>query len=914
MEPESSDSDVSVGGGEDYRFASPLTAPIPLPPPPSKHALESADAVQARLDELSRVETHNDKKYDLLKAKRQRKDEKIRRRREAQDKKWATILDARQRRDARIAARRKREDAAFTQFFEHDLDEEETNLRRRLKRLKRGLPLDESPKAGMRNVSGPSMSPPSSLPAVPPPAKRHQVGPPGHPDSVNPSQSRPAAQSSLSASSTKSGLSAPPYSFYRDPGSAFSRPYQHGPYSTTPNASSPKTTTNGLPQGPPDRNSDRPGLGLLGRPSSPHSRPGTNAQSPVTPATNAASQPPRQTSSSYDTRPPPTTTSSGFASINAPPPSGFASVNARSTATPPASHAGLARPAADTEANRTPVGPAGNNGVDRDRFQQYGATPTSAPSPAASNSGSKRTPSTTHPYQMSEAFANRHHHCERVDSLNRGIWTSYGVGGTADNPTGPAVEMYLRCNHEGCSRIDWRTVHGLQCHIVKNHAQPKGTIGSLDKALERYGVPIKEVEEHELKHGRGSGGTMADPKNHKIKTKTKEALGGLETRPYIRKETPGSYDPDTRPAGYRPSPTTASPALSDEIKRSPATIASMNGSKPFSATTDEAKRSAPQMAGQSPVNVFSAVRHDWYRPGPFSSGPPPKPEPKSLQGDFGASEAARKEQQPLLTQSGAELSNGFQSKSPSLNTLPPRPQPSSTITVGAASAVAGVPGADEKMTNAPTQSTPAAIVQAETTEAKSDSPADAPKQDASVPKPSLTDGDVQMTGTDEPSEKKAEEKLDSTPATTTVESEKKPASEAVPATTKTEAELEVPAKHAEDESEDQSETIVVDGDAGKDASAAKRNTNPTFQSPVMTTRSVQASAATATTPGSATRRGSRRSSVARKSVDHEMDGYNDGKGEKEKENEEEKEGSKDENKVERETRRSMAGRLLRRGR
>jgi hypothetical protein len=126
MEPESSDSDVSVGGGEDYRFASPLTAPIPLPPPPSKHALESADAVQARLDELSRVETHNDKKYDLLKAKRQRKDEKIRRRREAQDKKWATILDARQRRDARIAARRKREDAAFTQFFEHDLDEEET--------------------------------------------------------------------------------------------------------------------------------------------------------------------------------------------------------------------------------------------------------------------------------------------------------------------------------------------------------------------------------------------------------------------------------------------------------------------------------------------------------------------------------------------------------------------------------------------------------------------------------------------------------------------------------------------------------------------------------------------------------------------------------------------------------------------
>lgn len=125
MDIESSDSDVSVGGGDEYRFASPLTAPIPLPPPPSKHALESTDAVQARLNDLQRVEEHNIKKYDLLKAKRARKDEKIRRKREIQDKKWAAIVEARQRRDARIAARRKREDAAFAQFFEHDLDDEE---------------------------------------------------------------------------------------------------------------------------------------------------------------------------------------------------------------------------------------------------------------------------------------------------------------------------------------------------------------------------------------------------------------------------------------------------------------------------------------------------------------------------------------------------------------------------------------------------------------------------------------------------------------------------------------------------------------------------------------------------------------------------------------------------------------------
>jgi hypothetical protein len=87
--------------------------------------LESPDAVQGRLDELQRVEDHNVKKYDLLKAKRTRKDEKIRRRREIQDQRWNAILEARQRRDARIEARRRREDAAFSQF-DHELEEEES--------------------------------------------------------------------------------------------------------------------------------------------------------------------------------------------------------------------------------------------------------------------------------------------------------------------------------------------------------------------------------------------------------------------------------------------------------------------------------------------------------------------------------------------------------------------------------------------------------------------------------------------------------------------------------------------------------------------------------------------------------------------------------------------------------------------
>lgn len=183
----------------------------------------------------------------------------------------------------------------------------------------------------------------------------------------------------------------------------------------------------------------------------------------------------------------------------------------------------------------------------------------------SSGSGSganKRTPSTTHPYQMSEAFANRHHHCERTDSINRGIWTWYGHGGTQDRPTAPPTEMYLKCNHDNCGRIDWRTVHGLQCHIVKNHEQPKGTIGSLEKALAAYGVPVRDIEEIEKRDGLGSGGTMADPKNVKVRAKIKDAsnvrdLSGRDTPvsigmpPSINKQRSSNSDSPTAIASHR---------------------------------------------------------------------------------------------------------------------------------------------------------------------------------------------------------------------------------------------------------------------------------------------------------------------------------------------------------------------------
>ena len=123
MNPESSDSDVSVHGDE--RGASPLAAPAQLSPPPPKHILDSSENVQTRLRELSSVEDHNIRKQEMLHAKRRRKDDKIARKRDMQDRQIKAIMDARARRDSRINTRRAREDAAF-RAVDDQLEEEET--------------------------------------------------------------------------------------------------------------------------------------------------------------------------------------------------------------------------------------------------------------------------------------------------------------------------------------------------------------------------------------------------------------------------------------------------------------------------------------------------------------------------------------------------------------------------------------------------------------------------------------------------------------------------------------------------------------------------------------------------------------------------------------------------------------------
>ena len=207
-------------------------------------------------------------------------------------------------------------------------------------------------------------------------------------------------------------------------------------------------------------------------------------------------------------------------------------------------------------------------------------------------------------------------------------------------PTGPPVKMYLRCNHDDCRRIDWRTVHGLQCHIVKNHEQPKGTIGSLEKALDRYGVPVSEVEDYERDHGEGTGGTMADPKNLKIRNKTRDAA---------RKSTPASYavDPTARPAGYKPSPPSAnSPSIASSTVRSFSAGPGRRGYLQADidpSDTDDSVREPPTPATQAPAHKFEAVKSDWMRPqgvykvtqeAPARSFPPAAVDPnRQLQGD-----------------------------------------------------------------------------------------------------------------------------------------------------------------------------------------------------------------------------------------------------------------------------------------
>lgn len=349
--------------------------------------------------------------------------------------------------------------------------------------------------------------------------------------------------------------------------------------------------------------------------------------------------------------------SSGFAAVNQPPHSGFAAVNARHAETPPSMNAQLMREPlhkqSSTPVDETPVRPG------------LGDEKGSSGSGSAAN---KRTPSTTHPYQMSEAFANRHHHCERTDTINRGIWTWYGHGGTQDRPTAPPTEMYLKCNHDNCGRIDWRTVHGLQCHIVKNHEQPKGTIGSLEKALAAYGVPVREIEEIEKRDGLGTGGTMADPKNVKVRAKIRDSGNG---RDLSGRDTPVSVgmpaSMNKQRSSNSDSPTAVSHQRPEPDKRP--FIHSNHGIDGSATSPIDVDKPMPRPTG------FAAVNSGWANVNQKLN-----PAPTTLNRDHASRELATPDRQPMSA-SGESRGNpappsfwsGWQ---PKLLFSSPRPQPS----------------------------------------------------------------------------------------------------------------------------------------------------------------------------------------------------------------------------------------------
>lgn len=116
--------------------------------------------------------------------------------------------------------------------------------------------------------------------------------------------------------------------------------------------------------------------------------------------------------------------------------------------------------------NRTPIGPS--------------PAPGSGPAPGITMT--KRGPS-THPYMFSEAFAKRHGNCDRKDSQGRGIWRHEATN----------TDRYIRCNHDNCGRMDWKTLHGFACHIVRRHDVPKGTLQGIQDALDRYGYEVGQA-------------------------------------------------------------------------------------------------------------------------------------------------------------------------------------------------------------------------------------------------------------------------------------------------------------------------------------------------------------------------------------------------------------------------------------
>ncbi|KAL9107722.1 MAG: hypothetical protein Q9227_007437 [Pyrenula ochraceoflavens] len=521
-------------------------APLPQPPPqqqpPPQHQQQSApqdlrQQILSRLAELEKLDSVRSEHRAHEIQRRHQEDEEIRIRRGHEDE-W-------------LRNKRAEADDLFAKS-EQELDAEEDDLRRKLKLIKRGLPVD-SPLPPTR-VS-------SYIMATSPPTHPSPLAP-NQPIRFDPFAKEPAAYPQHPAPPPPTGPASVPPS--APPIAAVPAKYQ-----------------------PPHQGQQSP---HVQSPSMPYQS-GHGHRPPHDHARPPSGPPPSH-------QPPPPV--SGFAAVNRAPPS-FAPVNAPIPApvqTPmppqppptqgPPPHPGLA------PAPGTPVynDPNSRNFQTHKHYSPMNPPPSlnkppgvqRTETPPSVSAKRERGPS-THPYMYSEAFAKRHVKCDREDQYGRGIW-HHDTSNT---------DRYIRCWHDNCGRMDWKTLHGFACHIVRRHDLPKGTLQGIQDCLEKYGVEV------------GTEGPPPPP--------TAPTPRAANRKPDPKPQQPSAVDDDDAmySAPYRIQGATqeeyvySSDSDSDEESREQPTPG-MDTTREVPARDSEVKIENPHLPGRIPIEIESGRR------------------------------------------------------------------------------------------------------------------------------------------------------------------------------------------------------------------------------------------------------------------------------------------------------------------
>jgi hypothetical protein len=94
-----------------------------------------------------------------------------------------------------------------------------------------------------------------------------------------------------------------------------------------------------------------------------------------------------------------------------------------------------------------------------------------------------------------EVSRDRFCYCEAVDNYGCGMWRRGRDDGAG---THSSHQVYILCHHGQCGRMNWKTIHGFRCHITRCHKEARSP-GTVDKILQRYGVPVAAVQNPEAK-------------------------------------------------------------------------------------------------------------------------------------------------------------------------------------------------------------------------------------------------------------------------------------------------------------------------------------------------------------------------------------------------------------------------------